>query len=99
MRTWTWAALPLVSFSLFAAACSSDEVFDELAGETDADEIAEGKADAAVDGSYTYYEITADFRKCASPMCGGFFLDRLNRSETKCHDGHYQTACYTPELD
>lgn len=98
MRFSSWAALPLLSVSLLGCAGSSD-VVDELAGESPDDDVVDGKADAAVDGSYTYYEVTADLRKCASPICGGFFLDRLNRSTTKCHDGVAREACYTPELD
>jgi uncharacterized protein DUF6748 len=90
-----WAALPLA-----LVACSSSSPHDELAGETAADDAADdGKADAAVDGAYTYFEIKADLRKCASPVCGGFFVDRVNRSSTKCVDGTYADACYAPELD
>lgn len=91
-------SLSLCSLSLFAA-CASDEVVDELAGETAEDEALDGKADAAVDGSYTYFAIRGDVRRCAYPMCGGFFLERVNRSSTKCHDGGYDDRCYVPDLD
>jgi hypothetical protein len=95
MKKQIWAALPLA-----LAACSASGPIDELAGETAADNTADdGKADAAVDGAYTYFEIKADLRKCAAPVCGGFFLDRVNRSTTKCVDGAYGDACYAPELD
>jgi hypothetical protein len=98
MKIISLIALPLLSLSLVS--CMDDTaVFDELAGETPDDETLDGKADARVDGSYTYFAISADFRKCAYPMCGGFFLDRLNRSTTKCHDGKERAACYAPELD
>jgi hypothetical protein len=97
MKTFALAALPLLSLALIPACASSTT--DELAGETPDDEALDGKADGAVDGVYTYFEVTADLRKCASPVCGGFFLDRLNRSTTTCHDGSSQTACYTPVLD
>ncbi|HEU0036994.1 MAG TPA: DUF6748 domain-containing protein [Kofleriaceae bacterium] len=97
MKNLALAALPL--FSLTLMSCASTGVEDELAGETAGDEALDGKADGAVDGSYTYFEISADFRKCAFPMCGGFFLDRLNRSTTVCADGHAAEACYAPELD
>jgi hypothetical protein len=87
-------AVPLV-----LSACSSS-VEDELAGETAADDAAgDGKADAAVDGAYTYFEVTADLRKCLSPVCGGYFMKRLNRSTTKCADGSYKPSCYVPSLD
>jgi len=82
---------------LALGACVSHDVEDELAGD-DGDDVLDGKADGD-GGTYTYFEISADLRKCASPVCGGFFLDRLNRSTTKCVDGSYQTQCYAPELD
>src|SRR5262249_27080513 len=44
------------------------------------------------------FAISADLRKCAAPACGGFFLARLNRSTTICHDGTAE-SCYTPVLD
>jgi hypothetical protein len=47
----------------------------------------------------TYYAITADVRRCASPMCGGWFLKSLNQPATTCHDGQSAERCYTPELD
>ncbi|HSD88526.1 MAG TPA: DUF6748 domain-containing protein [Kofleriaceae bacterium] len=89
------AALSILSLS----ACASTGVDDELAGETTADDAIDGKADAAVDGAYTYFEIWTDLRKCASPVCGGFFLHRLNRTSTICHDGTSKWSCYVPQLD
>jgi hypothetical protein len=91
----------LVAIPLLAtAACSSQaETDDELSGET-ADDIAlDGKADGAVDGVYTYFEVWTDVRRCASPVCGGFFLHRLNRTSTVCHNGASAWNCYVPELD
>ena len=56
-------------------------------------------ATPATGDAYTYFEIRADLRKCASPVCGGWFLSRLNRPNTRCHDGRVATSCYTPVLD
>lgn len=94
------AALPLLSISLLAA-CSSEGEYDELAGETADDDLAnaDGKGDVAADGNYTYFAIRGDIRRCASPYCGGEFLSRLNRTTTVCHDGKASASCYTPELD
>lgn len=89
------AALSILSFS----ACASTGVEDELAGETAADDALEGKADGAVDGAYTYFEIWSDMRKCAAPMCGGYYVHRLNRSTTVCHNGSSKWSCYVPQLD
>src|SRR5262245_61295237 len=100
MRFSALAALPLLGLSLVAA-CGSEGEYDELAGETSADDAAnaDGKGDVAADGVYTYYSLRADTRRCASPFCGGDFLARLNRTSTTCHDGSTAEACYTPELD
>jgi len=97
MKSLVLAALPLISI---LPACANDGVYDELAGESPDDDIAGGKADeGAVDGAYTYFAISADMRKCSAPACGGFFVSRLNRSTTTCHDGSVAAACYAPELD
>lgn len=87
------AAAPMV-----LTACTSQPT-DELAGESAADDAVDGKADAAVDGAYTYFEVWTDLRKCASPICGGYFLARLNRSYTTCADRQERAACYVPSLD
>ena len=103
MRSFAKAALPLlsISISLFASACASEGEYDELAGETTADDAAnaDGKGDVAADGVYTFFALKADLRRCAAPLCGGDFLERLNRTSTVCHDGHSAASCYTPELD
>lgn len=93
-------ALSLISVSLIAA-CASEGEYDELAGETAADDAAnaDGKGDVAADGAYTYFAIKGDTRKCAFPMCGGTFVTRLNRTTTVCHNGVSSASCYTPELD
>jgi hypothetical protein len=87
-------AISILSFS----ACADTAVEDELATES-SDDALESKADGAVDGTYTYFEIWSDFRKCASPVCGGFYLRRLNRSSTICHNGAPRASCYAPQLD
>jgi eight-cysteine-cluster-containing protein len=92
------AALPLLSITVLAA-CAPEGEYDELAGETAEDEALDGKADGAPEGVYTYFQIRGDVRRCASPYCGGHFLQRLNRTTTVCHDRQAQAQCYTPELD
>ncbi|MDB4954544.1 MAG: hypothetical protein JWO36_2113 [Myxococcales bacterium] len=89
------AALPLI----FGSACATQSSTDELAGETAADNVADGKADGAVDGAYTYFQVSADLRKCLSPVCGGYFMARVNRSTTVCANGSSAASCYVPQLD
>lgn len=84
---------------LCIGACASTGVEDELAGESTTDDAVDGKADAAVDGAYTYFEVSRDMRRCVSPLCGGYFFERLNRTTTVCVDGSIKASCYAAELD
>jgi hypothetical protein len=92
------ATLPFVLICTPAGCASSADAQDELAGEAASSE-ALVSADSAVDGAYTYFGITADLRKCPSPLCGGWFLARVNQATTTCHDGRRAATCYTPVLD
>ena len=40
------------------------------------------------------YSARSDFRKCAAPLCGGFFIKKLNRAKTRCADGSLRKECY-----
>jgi hypothetical protein len=101
MRSLFATVLSLAVSTTFITACASQGEHDELAGETAEDDLgnADGKGDVAAGGVYTYFAIKGDMRKCAFPMCGGDYLERLNRTTTVCHDGKSAARCYTPELD
>ena len=93
----------LIVASLFAAvtaltatACTPVEYDDELATE-DTTELSDAKADAS--GTYTYYKVSPDFRRCASPFCGGYWVERVNRTTTRCGDGVYAERCYVADVD
>jgi hypothetical protein len=45
-----------------------------------------------------YLVIRPDLRRCASPMCGGFFVKRANYGTTRCADGSYKDECYVPAI-
>ena len=47
----------------------------------------------------TYYLVRADLRRCASPMCGGHFVKRVNLPLTRCANGRDQAECYVAEID
>ncbi len=86
-------ALLLASASLaLGCAASSAEVDDE--GDT---EQAEGAA--SLTETSTYYTARRDTRRCVSPLCGGFWVRRVNESRTKCADGTWQSECYVAEID
>ena len=89
-------ALFLASAAAALPACgnTSEESLDQsdLVGSDGA-----GKADAK--GNVYYYSVRRDFRKCASPMCGGYFVTNLNFSSTRCADGSYADECYVAGAD
>lgn len=58
-----------------------------------------GKADAPGAENYTFVTIRQDIRRCASPMCGGYFVSRVNRANLRCADGHLSKECYVAEID
>lgn len=89
------AALP-------AAGCTTDEAptEDELAGESelDGEPGALGKADH--EGStFTFYQVEYDMRRCVSPLCGGYWVSRVNRAFTQCVDGSWAQRCYVAGAD
>jgi hypothetical protein len=97
-------ALPFLLSSLlafgFAGACAEESPpdGDELAEETLEDGEALGKADGLAD-NFTFFTIRRDYRKCMYPMCGGYFVERVNRHYTRCADGQYQQSCYVVDTD
>jgi hypothetical protein len=46
-----------------------------------------------------YYLVTRmDARKCLSPVCGGFFVKKVNAATTPCADGSKQAECYVSAI-
>lgn len=46
-----------------------------------------------------YYVVRQDFRRCASPMCGGWFLSHVNHALMECADGSVADECYVARID
>ncbi|BBD62831.1 hypothetical protein NIES2109_56810 (plasmid) [Nostoc sp. HK-01] len=46
-----------------------------------------------------YYTIRRDFRRCASPICGGYFIKQVNLKATPCVDGVFRSECYVSAID
>lgn len=49
--------------------------------------------------SSTFYTIRRDLRRCASPMCGGYFIKLVNQSRTRCVNGHTRNECYVASIE
>ncbi|MDY6864103.1 MAG: DUF6748 domain-containing protein [Thermodesulfobacteriota bacterium] len=47
----------------------------------------------------TYWTIQKDYRKCMYPMCGGYWVKRVNRAQTPCADRELKEQCYVVDLD
>ena len=46
-----------------------------------------------------YYTVRRDFRRCASPICGGYFIKLVNLKATPCLDGVFRSECYVSAID
>jgi len=86
------ALLSVVMGSLFALACSAGT-------DVGADESEDLGSAALSNPNYGYFTARMDLRKCMSPMCGGWFVSRVNNSKTRCVDGSYASECYVEGID
>jgi hypothetical protein len=81
------------------AGCAAETATD-AAGADGSEEVA--ASEDAITGAPSnagYYVVTHhDFRKCVSPLCGGFFVKRLNQATTLCADGTPQAECYVASI-
>src|SRR5262249_44715728 len=74
----------------FVPACGAAD-----ATAADDSELVAGASSAS---SSTYYTLRPDLRRCASPMCGGVFVQRVNRASTRCVDGSWASECYVADV-
>jgi hypothetical protein len=56
-------------------------------------------ADDADPAHSTFFTARRDLRLCAMPFCGGYFVKRVNRDTTVCHDGVARSECYVTNID
>lgn len=95
-------ATALLPLSLLAFAFTGCAVQGDDAGATSADEVEVDVAEDAITGApsnFGYFQVTRrDFRKCAAPLCGGFFVKRVNEATTLCADGTKQAECYVSAI-
>lgn len=72
---------------------------------------AKGIVDSrAFDGPLVEYQFVArttrsevftarpDYRKCAAPLCGGYFVKLVNKKLTQCADGSLKQECYVASV-
>jgi hypothetical protein len=46
-----------------------------------------------------FYHVRRDLRKCAWPLCGGYWVGLVNRPVTTCADGTPRRECYVARID
>jgi hypothetical protein len=46
----------------------------------------------------TFFTVRPDLRRCASPMCGGYFVKRVNLPTTRCANGRNMSECYVKSI-
>jgi hypothetical protein len=61
--------------------------------------IAAGSACLVQPTTQEYFLLTADRRLCASPTCGGQFVQAVNSDLTHCPDGSEAERCYVSDVD
>ena len=81
------------------AAPKTDSADDAALGAIeDSPDADETKADETSSTS-TYYTLRGDFRRCIFPVCGGYWVKRVNQARTTCLDGSTAPECYVADLD
>ncbi len=94
-RVFTSSVIVLASV-LGLAACAGTDVASEDVGDTDAASISQ---DLHAATGPVYVTLRRDVRRCASPLCGGFFVKSVNRLSTRCVDGAIRSECYVADLE
>ena len=89
------------SFALFTslAGCAAETSTDAAAADGAEEVAASEDAITGAPSNAGYYVVThRDLRKCVSPLCGGFFVKRVNQATTLCADGTQQVECYVASI-
>jgi len=61
--------------------------------------LAGNAAAQSPNGTTTYVRVRPDPRMCPSPMCGGWWIRRVNRDTIVCGNGMVSPECYAADLD
>lgn len=64
----------------------------------DADPTESGADEVRATGAQ-YVRLRHDARRCVSPVCGGYWVTRVNQPTTRCADGTWQRECYVADAD
>jgi hypothetical protein len=97
---WVTVALGAVAIAILILAVTvpRTEVDRSIANTREVAPSSSGPAAPTADKS-AYYTIRQDVRRCASPMCGGYFVRRANNQRMKCGNQRNALDCYVAEID
>src|SRR6187397_3172725 len=51
------------------------------------------------DHNHHWFTVAPDPRLCPSPLCGGYWISRVNQPFTVCANGTRAATCYVSDLD
>jgi hypothetical protein len=80
----TLRLISIATICLLCASCVSDQ--------TQSDEFRTTTQDLS--SAEEYFHVRQDFRRCVAPLCGGIWIDRINKKRTRCPDGTKAPECY-----
>lgn len=93
-----FSSLALVSFVALGG-CSAETAADSETQNDAEEEVAESEDALTGAGNNGYMIVTRrDMRRCIAPLCGGFYVKRVNDAKTTCADGSKQAECYVSEI-
>jgi hypothetical protein len=84
-----FATLTGLALALHATGCAPIEADD--GEDSTSEEVAVGGA--------VYVRVRHDDRRCVSPLCGGYWVSRVNQRTLRCVDGTSAAECYVAEID
>src|SRR5438046_344091 len=94
MKTSTLRLACSILFALALAATAACDTDATAAAASDDAPLADARSSAPS----AFLVVRPDQRRCAAPMCGGYFVKRANYATTRCADGEYRAECYVPAI-
>src|SRR6266576_1772735 len=106
MRNFRYVRAALVAAAFTALTLSSGARPHAINDNFEAPSVVNGEAAESVsvlaepiDPTSTFYSVRRDLRRCVSPMCGGYFVKRVNTPSTRCANGRFMRECYVAEIN
>ena len=98
--TWVTVALGTVAVItlILAITVPRGDVYHTVTKTDDVSPASSAPAEPPPDRS-AYFTIRKDVRRCAAPMCGGYFVRRANNQRMKCSNRRDALDCYVAEID